>query len=230
MILKVVAEQNTVMIEEMATLKRDIKDSFDQLTDFLQTNIGGLKEDTNEKCKTLADGVAKLYERVLKQNKPTKTFVRNLNYVKSSGCRLKAKAKHSSSNLKAVPTAASSTPSSSTAASKPPPSRAPSKPSSSSKAKEKVAPEKSAAPNFTKTPIHSTEPQRKQKSIFMSQPKVLYVGDSVGHTASASKVEFMSNCRIRTARAYSSAYDKQARWPTYNMHWITLVGRNLMCW
>ena len=140
MILMIVAEQNTVMIEEMATLKSDIKDSFDQLTDFLKTNIGGLKEDTEEKCKTLADGVSKLDERVLKQNKPTKTFVRNLNYVKSSGCKLKANAKHSSSShLKEDPIAASSNPSSSTSASKPPPSRASSKPSPSSKVQAKVS-------------------------------------------------------------------------------------------
>jgi hypothetical protein len=209
MILMIVAEQNTVMIEEMATLKSDIKDSFDQLTDFLKTNIGGLKEDTEEKCKTLADGVSKLDERVLKQNKPTKTFVRNLNYVKSSGCKLKANAKHSSSShLKEDPIAASSNPSSSTSASKPPPSRASSKPSPSSKVQAKVSAKKSAAGNITNTPKHSNEPLPKQKSIFLSKPNVLYVGDSVGHTASMSTVEYVSNCRKRTARAYSSAYDK----------------------
>ena len=42
------------------------------------------------------------------------------------------------------------------------------------------------------------------------------MADSVGHTASIRHVEFCSDSRIKTARAYSSVYDDRARWPTYN--------------
>ena len=46
--------------------------------------------------------------------------------------------------------------------------------------------------------------------------KTLYVADSVGHTASVRNLEKFSKSRIRTARAYSSVYDVNARWPKDN--------------
>jgi hypothetical protein len=192
----------------MAVLKSDLKESFDQLAALLNLNIAGLKEDTNEKCKALTDGVTKLHERVLKLKKPTKTYVRNLNYVQSSGC--KAKAKASSSHLKAAPSTASSRPSPPKVSSNPTPS------TTTSKAQVKIAPKEQAPPTLTNLPKNSTESQPKQKSIFMSKPKVLYVGDSVGHTASMQQVEEGNFCRMKTARAYSSVYNKEARWPKYN--------------
>ena len=50
----------------------------------------------------------------------------------------------------------------------------------------------------------------------MAKRKILYVGDSVGHTASLRKLEDFQNCRIKSARAYSSVFDEKARWPRYN--------------
>ena len=38
----------------------------------------------------------------------------------------------------------------------------------------------------------------------------------MGHTASMRKLENYSKCRIRTAGAYSSVHDTEARWPEYN--------------
>ena len=54
------------------------------------------------------------------------------------------------------------------------------------------------------------------KSSFNARLKVLYVADSLGHTASVKKLENFSNSRIRTARAYSSVDDNKARWPEHN--------------
>jgi hypothetical protein len=51
---------------------------------------------------------------------------------------------------------------------------------------------------------------------YLCQPKVLYVGDSVGHTANLRIVEESRKCRIRSVRAYSSVHDKNARWPEKN--------------
>ena len=48
------------------------------------------------------------------------------------------------------------------------------------------------------------------------QPKILYVADSVGHTASILNVELNSKSRVVTAKAYSSVYDVNARWPKQN--------------
>ena len=56
----------------------------------------------------------------------------------------------------------------------------------------------------------------KQKSKFQSKPKMLYIGDSVGHSASLRKIEEFQNCRIKSERAYSSVFDKNARWPEFN--------------
>jgi predicted component of viral defense system (DUF524 family) len=61
MILKIVTEQNSEKIEEMETLKKDLKAGFVELVNVIEASIGKLKDDTNEKCKTLADTVIKLY-------------------------------------------------------------------------------------------------------------------------------------------------------------------------
>ena len=71
----------------------------------------------------------------------------------------------------------------------------------------------------------SDETTTTSKSLFNSRPKLLYVGDSVGHTASMQSLERFAKCKIRTARAYSSVYDGQARWPAYNF--TDVVKHNL---
>ena len=74
-------------------------------------------------------------------------------------------------------------------------------------------------PATTKQPIKSGQPIKSAqpiKSVFNSKPKVLYAADSIGHTASVKQLEDACNARIRTARSYSSAYDKHARWPKKN--------------
>ena len=84
-ILKIVAEQNTVLIEEIDFLKRNIQESFSKLNGILETSIGGLKEDTDKKCKTLSEAMSKLYERMSKIGKSNKTVVKNVNFVKNAG-------------------------------------------------------------------------------------------------------------------------------------------------
>ena len=93
MVLKIVAEQNTLLIEEMATLKEDIKESFGKLYKHLEANAGGLRDDSNEKCKSLTEAVTRLSDRVSKSKKPAKTIVRNLNFVQTSAFKQKAKGK-----------------------------------------------------------------------------------------------------------------------------------------
>ena len=50
----------------------------------------------------------------------------------------------------------------------------------------------------------------------MQQPKVLYVGDSVGHTANLRIVEKSLKCRIKSVKAYGSSKDDSANWPKKN--------------
>ena len=81
---------------------------------------------------------------------------------------------------------------------------------------------KSAPPTKTK-PVRATssttikpELKAKSKSVFLSKPKLLYITDSVGHTAAIRNVEIGQNCRVRTGRAYSSVHNLNARWPERN--------------
>ena len=83
---------------------------------------------------------------------------------------------------------------------------------SSSKKKPKRKPAAPKSPNNTSGSTSS----QSSKSSFNSKPKVLYAADSVGHTASAGQLEYSSNCRIKTVRAYSSVHDENAKWPQYN--------------
>ena len=51
--LKCVAEQNAQIIEELDTFKNVFNGAFEKLADI----VGSLKDESNEKCKTLADTV-----------------------------------------------------------------------------------------------------------------------------------------------------------------------------
>ena len=50
----------------------------------------------------------------------------------------------------------------------------------------------------------------------MQQPKFLYAGESVGHTANLRLVEKSLKCRIKSVKAYSSTHDDSAKWPKKN--------------
>ena len=171
MILKVDAEQNTLLIEEMATIKSDIKESFDKLFERLESNVGGLKDESNTKSKALTDAVTKLSERVSKCKKPAKTIVRNLNFVQTSGLKPKASRKVSSSESKSAKTVPS------TSSMLPPSTK-------SLNTKAKAAPKVSPPASFANAPKSSSESKPKQKTSFLSKPKELYIADAVGHTAS----------------------------------------------
>ena len=73
LVLKLVAEQNADIVEEMESMKREIKDAFDKLSGLVETTLGSLKNDTNEKCKTLANAVMKIYEKTSKVKLRTKS-------------------------------------------------------------------------------------------------------------------------------------------------------------
>ena len=91
-----------------------------------------------------------------------------------------------------------------------------------------VSSSKSVPPSSSSKPANttsSTSMRKNRKSLFNSCPKLLYVGDSVGYTASMRAVERFSNSRMRTATAYSSVHDSQAKWPKFN---FTAVVENAL--
>ena len=65
-IIKVVAEQNNAILEEMENMKKDFTGAFEQLAGNLSTYLKGIKEETNDNCKTLADAVIKLHSKIAK--------------------------------------------------------------------------------------------------------------------------------------------------------------------
>ena len=52
-----------------------------------------------------------------------------------------------------------------------------------------------------------TSSKAKIKTKYLKKQKMLFVGDSVGHTVNLRTIEIARNCRIRSARAHSSVYD-----------------------
>ena len=90
--------------------------------------------------------------------------------------------------------------------------------SPSSKPEVKPSPEATSSkkPSFYSVPTYASaaKTNARPKSGFNSKPKVLYVADSLGHSASMRKLENLS--KVRTNQAYSSGYDETARWPEYN--------------
>ena len=53
-------------------------------------------------------------------------------------------------------------------------------------------------------------------SLFNSKPKVLFVKDSVSHVTSARKLELASNCRVKSATAHTSKFDRHSKVPEKN--------------
>ena len=181
MILKIVAEQNTCIFEELEILKKDIKGAFIELANVVETCINNLKEDNNEKCKTLANTVIKLHSKVVKLGKVTVNSNPKLKDDIKSSNNPKSKMNKTDENIK-----------------------------------KKKKPEDPPQVTSSKVSTKASKPSPTSISKPKQKPKVLFVGDSVGHTANLRVLENFSNVQIKSARAYSSAYDKTARWPEHN--------------
>ena len=187
----------------METLKKDIKGAFYELAEVMDANMKNLKDDTNQKCKTLADTVMKMYSKMCKPGKQSDVNLPQKKMKKKPGNKPQTKV----SSVIPEPSSKAAPSLSSTTSSK----AAPSPSSNTSSKTAQISP-----PN---------EPRNKSKGRFLSKPKVLYVGDSIGNTANMRMLENDGSCRIRTARAYSSVYNDAARWPKYNF--TDVVNYNL---
>ena len=64
-----------------------------------------------------------------------------------------------------------------------------------------------------------------KNTSFLRQEKVLFVGDTVGHTGNRRVIEKSRKCRIKSAIAYSSNNNNDARWPELNI--ADVVDQNL---
>ena len=70
-------EQNTVIIDQIETVKEDFKESFEQLANIFEESVRNIKEDTNDKCKVLGNTLIKIYSKVSKLNNKSKIIGRS---------------------------------------------------------------------------------------------------------------------------------------------------------
>ena len=63
-------------------------------------------------------------------------------------------------------------------------------------------------------PTRSSPPP--PKTEYQTRTRVLYAGDSIGRNVCFPQVEKIAGCSIKTTKAYSSVFDKTARWPKSN--------------
>ena len=199
-VLKLVAEQNAEILEGMDTMKNYFREAFDNMAEV----VGGMKDDTDDKFRTLADTVIKLHSKIAKLEGSKQT----------ANMKDKPRQEKKRKERKTKPTIQpNSAPKPAESLQSAPPSTA--------------APRVPAAPRPTSqtTPTSSSTKYRSSNTQFMQQPKVLYVGDSVGHTANLRIVEKSLKLRIKSAKAYSSTKDDAAKWPTKNFN--DVVSHNL---
>ena len=57
----------------------------------------------------------------------------------------------------------------------------------------------------------------RQQNNYQCKPRVLYVGDSLAHNANVRHIDLVTNTTIKTAKAYSSAWDASARFKEKNV-------------
>ena len=106
MCLRMCAEQHMEVLEEMETMKSDMKGAFKNMADIMEASVGNIKDDTEEKCKTLANTVIKLYRKISKlelaskaknesQSKPKLAPVKEIN----EKAKLSANGQHNSKKL-----------------------------------------------------------------------------------------------------------------------------------
>ena len=196
-VLMIVAEQTNSLMEEVASLKSDTKNAFKQLSMTVKTCIEDVKGENNEKCITLGNTVAKIYDQIVKMEKAIvrgkTTITEKQKKAPKSYAEIAVKSNGKKVDMKL---------------------KKPTVPSSSS-------PPSGPIPSTTasfKVPPRQTKSAPKSRTPFTQQPKVLYVGDSVGQTANLRIVEKSLNCRIKSTKAYSSTKDDTSKWPKKNFN------------
>ena len=79
-VIKMLAEQNADLVNEMKTFKTHLQTSFDNLSRKLLRSLKNLKEDTDNKCKSMGDTMTTIQEAVKKgvSSKPSDSDAQNV--------------------------------------------------------------------------------------------------------------------------------------------------------
>ena len=202
LILKIVAEQTNALMGEVADIKKDNRDVFKEIADIFTLAIDKIKTDNDNKCKTLGNTVTKIYDKVSKLEKALEKIQKESIIKPPKDTNKKTFADIVNKDARMPPIKENTKPSSSNTP----------KPSPSSSPPPLVRSE--SAPH---TPARNTS--------FLRQEKILFVGDSLGHTGNLRNIEKSRKCRIKSTRAYTSKSDNNARWPELNFE--DVVRKNL---
>ena len=200
LVLKIVAEQTNALMGEVASIKKDNRDVFKEIADIFSLAIDKIKRDNDIKCKTIGNTVAKIYDKVSKIEKALEISKQQplIKPAKDSKKKTYADVVHKESNNSPI------------------------------KEDTKSCSSKPSQPTILSPPPVRSEPALRppaRNTTFLRQEKLLFVGDSVGHTGGLRSIERSRKCRIKSARAYSSKPDNNARWPEYNFE--DIVKNNL---
>ena len=186
------AEQNLELMEEMINFKNGMKLVLEHMvSDFVDT-MKDLKEEVTKQNEATTKAIMDLQNKIENSNNtPSSKDNEAVKETKSTQPKAPSSAKASLSPPKAS-SSSSKTPS------VPPP-----------KAKAKPA----AGPNAVKTPYQ----KKKQSTEYQAKPRVLYIGDSIAHNSNFRNLEKITNTTIKTSKAYSSVWDKDARFKHLNV-------------
>ena len=61
-------------------------------------------------------------------------------------------------------------------------------------------------------PKEHCKPKHHLRTAYQCKPRVLFMGDSLAHNSKFREIEIVTNTTIKTAKSYSSAWDKSARY------------------
>ena len=207
--LKIVAEQNTEILEEMEQLRKDSFGAFEQIGDTLANTLKANKDENDDRFKTLAEAVTILLKKVSKLEKVAQA-VSHKKIVQKVAKSVEATRQLQPSHTTTHKVITKSRQNDMRASEAPIiTNKQPNTKSTSNISKEKPK----TVPNIPQVEKDTSTTRSEVKSSFNLKPKLLYVADSVGHTASLRDLEKSCNARIVSARAYSSMPDASARWP-----------------
>ena len=68
------------------------------------------------------------------------------------------------------------------------------------------------------------KPAPSKKTAYLQKDRLLFVGDSVAHSVNFGLLEYNTNTRIKTMKAYSAVEDLKARWPHKNVTDVTATA------
>ena len=189
---KYVAEQNADLMEEVENLKKGIKLAFEQVTYEFEENMNAARNETTRQNAKISEVLLDIQKKICRLEAPTRTIKKIDTPTTPAQPSPKSKGSCYSSTTSQ-----------------------PSIPSSPLSKPSKVVTQLKDARN--KNDDEAKDSKSKRKTPYQLRAKALYIGDSVSHNTNFRKLEVVTNCLIKTSKAYSSIWDEHARFKHLNI-------------